>query len=105
MDKSFEAHNGGFHGIKILPNGYVATSGYIASSGYDATVRIWNPLIGNTWTLVQTFTNNYTNVDDFEYINSDQIATLFYQQIKIWSISSGKTLKTIGDNRTLSKYL
>jgi len=41
-------------------------------------------------------------VDDFEYINSDQIAALFYQQIKIWSISSGKTLKTIGDNRTLS---
>ena len=113
MVKSFEAHNGGFHGIKILPNGYVATSGYIASSGYDATVRIWNPLIGNTWTLVQTFTdyyNDYKYVSDFEYINLDQIATLLtyfnnkliYQQIKIWSISSGETLKTIGDNRTLS---
>ncbi len=87
--KSIQAHSSTVTRIKQLPNGFVATSG-------DYTVKIWNPSL-NMWSLVQTYSHSYY-VYAFDYINNDiMVSASSYNsnQIKIWLISTGQTIRTI----------
>jgi WD40 repeat protein len=87
--KSIQAHSSTIFRIKQLPNGYVATSG-------DYTVKIWNPSL-NMWSLVQTYSHsNYAHA--FDYINKDIMvssSSYYTNQIQIWLISTGETIRTI----------
>ena len=80
--KSIPAHSYAVERIKQLPNGYVATCDY-------STIKIWDPSFNN-WTLIQTF---YASA--FDYINNDLMISATGQGIKIWSIKTGETVRTI----------
>ena len=94
FQKSIQAHSSTVFRIKRLPNGYVATCG-------DTTVKIWDPSLYK-WTLIQTYTYNYYSHNAFDYINKDLMISAgkksynyVSNELNIWSISSGETVRTI----------
>jgi WD40 repeat protein len=94
FQKSIQAHSSTVLRIKQLPNGYVATCG-------DTTVKIWDPSLYK-WTLIQTYTYNYSSFNAFDYINKDLMISAGMKnynyvsnELNIWSISSGETVRTI----------
>ena len=87
---SFSAHSNFINRIKQLPNGYVATC------SIDNTAKIWNVTTSNnSWNLIRTYTHT-AYVYAIEYISTDTMVSsgVYDQSIKIWSISTGKTLMT-----------
>ena len=63
----------------------------MATCSWDYTVKIWS-----NWNLIQNYTGHISNVYDLEWISSDTIASGSYDQtIKVWSISTGQTQRTI----------
>ena len=88
---SFIPHGGNVYRIKILPNGYVATS------SVDKTVKVFDP--NNNWNLIRTYSNHTEWVRGLEYIGYDTMASCGDDRtIKIWSISTGETERTIDAN-------
>jgi WD40 repeat protein len=67
----------------------------VATCSDDGLVKIWNSL--SNWNLIRTYTGHSGAVYGLEWINSDTIASGGYIDgtIKIWSISSGLTNRTI----------
>jgi WD40 repeat protein len=102
---SFQAHYYLCYGFymcsaitRIKQSPFIETSNYVATCSYDSKVKIWNSL--KNWTLVQTYTgHNYTAwLMAMDWINANTIASGGYYEdlsVKIWSISSGKTLRII----------
>jgi len=74
---------------------------YVATLSSDNTAKIWDiATISNTnWTLIRTYTEHTSDVYDCEFINEDLIATgASDAKIKIWSMSTGVTNRTINTN-------
>jgi WD40 repeat protein len=74
---------------------------YVATLSSDDTAKIWDIMkISNTnWTLIRTYTGHTNAVYDCEFINEDLIATGSSDAtIKIWSLSTGVTNRTINTN-------
>jgi WD40 repeat protein len=74
---------------------------YVATLSSDDTAKIWDIMtISNTnWTLIRTYTGHTNAVYDCEFINEDLIATgASDATIKIWSMSTGVTNRTINTN-------
>lgn len=99
FQKSIQAHSSTVLRIKQLPNGYVATCG-------DTTVKIWDPSLYK-WTLIQTYTYNYYSFNAFDYINKDLMISAGIKsyrtknELNIWSIRSGETVRTIDINNNV----
>jgi len=84
---SFQAHTNTINGIKLLPNGFVATC------SDDSTLKMWNP---SNWNRIRTYTGHTSEVYCLEYIDSERIATGSEDKtIRIWSIKSGQTIQII----------
>ncbi len=58
-------------------------------------MKVWNSFAN--WNLIRTYTGHSNAVWELEWINLDTIASGGFSDytIKIWSISSGQTLRTI----------
>jgi WD40 repeat protein len=88
--KSFQAHTQAVLRIKQWPNSSLVITGSV-----DSKVKIWDPT-NNLWNLVLTYTDHAAWILALEYINADTIASSSNDHtIKIWSISTGATIKTI----------
>jgi WD40 repeat protein len=91
---SFQAHTHQINRIKQSP----FNSNYVATCSNDFIVKLWNTTT-SCWTLIRTYTNHTQAVLGLEWINEDTIASGSNDlTIKIWSIVSGQT------NRTISTY-
>jgi WD40 repeat protein len=88
---SFKAHSGFVNRIKPSP-----FNSFIATLSFDNTSKIWNPSLNSNWTLIQTYTEHTSWIYGLEYINEDTMATGGGdQKLKIWSITTGLTIRTI----------
>lgn len=99
-----KAHSSVINRIKMLPNGYFATT------SNDKSVKIWDT---STWTLKGTYCggtcgnwltqtkcsywcgNSYSSIYGIEYLYDTIIASGSYRSIFIWDFVSGKTLLTL----------
>ncbi len=89
--KSFTAHSDWINRIKQSPfnNGQ-----YVATCSDDSQVKIWD--CASSWTLVRNYTNHTSWVWGLEWITADTIVSGSEDQtIKIWSINTGQTQRTI----------
>ncbi len=89
---SFYAHTNKIYRIKQSPFG---NRNLVAKCSRDSTVKVWNSFAN--WNLIRTYTGHSNLVYGLEWINLDTIASGGFSDytIKIWSISSGQTLRTI----------
>ena len=86
----FKAHTNKTNHIKLSPY----NSSIIVTCSDDYTVKIWNLYLN--WTLIRNYTGHSSMVTSFDFIDEDTIVSGSYDgSIKIWSISTGVTLKTI----------
>ena len=92
--KSFQLHSSYVNRIKQSP---FDNSNYVATCSNDASVKIWNSY---DWTLVQTYASHNSYVYTVEWLDRDTLASsgAFDGTIKIWSLSSGLTKRTINTN-------
>ena len=90
MLKLFQAHTNMISRIKQLPNGLVATC------SHDKTAKIWDVSNISNWTLIQSYTNHTSVINDIEYINSVTIASGDTDgKLNLWLAYTGATLMTI----------
>ena len=92
--KSFQPHKLGITGVKQIP-----FNDYVVTTDIDE-VKIWDPT-NNIWSLIRTYNGHQGNnpVYGIEYLNKDIIATGGDDSlVKIWSINTGQTLRTINTN-------
>jgi WD40 repeat protein len=70
---------------------------FVATCSDDESVKIWNATITtNNWNLIRTYTGHGNPVNGLEWIDQDTIASGSNNKvIKIWSISTGTTARTI----------
>ena len=87
----FQAHTGQINLIKQSPY----NSALIVSCSHDFTVKIWNLYLNLT--LIRNYMNHTSAVLSFDFIDEDTIVSASVESIKIWSIGTGVTLKTIND--------
>jgi WD40 repeat protein len=67
----------------------------MASVSNDFKVKIWDAT-NNNWNLIRNYSSHTGAVQDIEYINGDTVATASSDRtIKIWSIKTGITNRTI----------
>jgi WD40 repeat protein len=98
--KSFKAHSSCPPTILDLNRGSCLrikqspfTNEYVATASFDRTAKIWN---SSNWTLIRTYTNHTSFINDAEFIDADTVATGSKDlTIKLWSISTGLTNRTI----------
>jgi WD40 repeat protein len=94
---SFKAHTEVIHHIKQSP--FVHTTDYVATCSKNTTVKIWYISNPSNWTLIRSYSNHSDAVYGLEWISEGTIASGAYDNtIKIWSIFSGETLRTINPN-------
>jgi WD40 repeat protein len=88
--RSFQAHTSQI--TRLIQSPF--SSGYAATCSFDYTVKIWNPF--SNWTLVRTLSGHSSSIEGLEWINDDTIATGSSDStLRIWTISSGTTIRTI----------
>jgi WD40 repeat protein len=85
---TFQAHTSYIYRIKQSP----FNLDYVATCSQDSTVKIWQL---HNWQLIRTYTGHTNWVYGLEFLNSDIISSSSLDNIKIWSISTGQTSRTI----------
>ncbi len=91
--KSFPAHTDAINRIKQSP----FNNNYVTTVSSDSSVKIWNS--NDNWNLVRTYNSHRNFVLALEYVDKDLIATGSGDEtIKIWSISTGATIRTINSS-------
>jgi WD40 repeat protein len=94
---SIAAHTNCVNRIKQSPFNNNNNNGYVATASSDCTVNIWNSY--NNWNLIRNYTGHTGGVYSLEWITEDMIASGdSLGAIKIWSISTGFTNRTINTN-------
>ena len=89
----FKAHSDGFvYRIKQSP--FIQSRNFVATC--SETVKIWDSSSPFNWTLIRTYSNQSV-VYDMEWLDEDTVISCgcVLETIKIWSISTGQTKKTI----------
>jgi WD40 repeat protein len=85
-------HSNAIRHLKYLPY----KNGYMGSASHDNTVNIWDTL---RWTSIQRYTNHTSVVYSLDQIDNDTMVSSSQDQtIRIWKISTDKTLKIITFN-------
>ena len=99
MFKTFTGHTGQVYRIKQSP--FTENSNHVAT-GSDSTVKIWDSSLN--WKLIQTYTQHTSYVSALEWLDKDTLASCggVDQIIKIWSVSTGQTKRTINVNGEVS---
>jgi hypothetical protein len=98
---SFQAHSDWIIRIKQSPFNANPNSNYVATCSHDGTVKIWNVLSSFNWTLITTYSQHSSYVYALEWLDADTLASAGYtdQTIKLWSITTGQTKRTIQTNQ------
>ena len=92
--KRFQAHSDFLYRIKQSP----FNTNHVATCSYDNTTKIWDSS-NNAWTIIRSYTQHTSRVYGIDFIDEDTIASGSKDQtIKIWSLSSGQTIRTINAN-------
>jgi WD40 repeat protein len=96
---SFEAHSNSINRIKQSP----FNTNYVATCSYDRTVKIWNVSSSLNWTLITTHSQHPSYVYDLEWLDIDTLASAGYSDgtIKLWSLTTGQTKRTIQTNQDI----
>jgi WD40 repeat protein len=95
---SFQAHSNLISRIKQSP----FNTNYVAICSSDYTVKIWNVSSSLNWTLITTYSQHSSPVYGLEWLDNDTLAsTSFDQTIKLWSMTTGQTKRTIQTNQNV----
>jgi WD40 repeat protein len=94
---SFQAHSSYIWRIKQSP--FNKNTNYVATCSLDATVKIWNVSSSFDWTLITTYSQNSSGVFSLEWLDKDTLASVDFQTIKLWSMATGQTKRTIQANQ------
>ncbi len=87
---SLQAHAHQINNIKQSP----FNMSYVATGSSDFKVKLW--MTTTSWTLLRMFTEHASSVYGLEFLSEDTIASGdFDGEIKIWSLSSALTKRTI----------
>jgi WD40 repeat protein len=94
---SFQAHSDDINRIKKSP----FNTNYVATCSDDKTVKIWNVLSSFNWTLITTYSQHSSDVRALEWLDNDTLASAgdLDQTIKLWSLTTGQTKRTIKKNQ------
>jgi WD40 repeat protein len=73
----------------------------VATCSLDNTVKIWNVSSSFDWTLITTYSQHSSEVYGLEWLDNDNLASAGYtdQTIKLWSLTTGQTKRTIKTNQ------
>jgi WD40 repeat protein len=101
---SFQGHSSYIWRIIQSPFNTNTNTNYVATCSQDKTVKIWNVSISLNWTLITTYSNHSSYVNALEWLDSETLASAGQTDgaIKLWSLSSGQTKRTIQTN---SQYI
>jgi hypothetical protein len=96
---SFQAHSNYIRRIKQSP--FNTNTNYVATCSLDKTVKIWNVSSSFDWTLIRTYSQHSSQVYALEWLDNDTLASAGYSDrtIKLWSIATGQTKRTIKTNQ------
>jgi WD40 repeat protein len=99
---SFKAHSSDIYRIKQSP--FNTNTNYVATCSEDKTVKIWNVSSSFDWTLITTYSQHSSGVYDLEWLDNDTLASAGYsdETIKLWSLTTGQTKRTIQTNQWVS---
>jgi len=91
-----QAHSQQINRIKQSPFNTNNTN-YVATCANDYTVKIWSVSSSLDWTLITTYSHAYNPVIALEWLDTYYLASAgrHEQIIKIWSLTTGQTIKTI----------
>jgi WD40 repeat protein len=94
---SFQAHSNYIIRIKQSP----FNTNYVATCSYDEKVKIWNVSSSFNWTLITTYSQHSPGVYALEWLDNDTLASAGYfdKTIKLWSLTTGQTRRTIQTNQ------
>ncbi len=94
---SFEAHSSIIYRIKQSP----FNTNYVATCSSDRTVKIWTVSSSFNLSLITTYSQHSSGVYALEWLDKDTVASAGYydQTIKLWSITTGQTKRTIQTNQ------
>jgi WD40 repeat protein len=98
---SFQAHSNYIRRIKQSPFNTNTNTNYVATCSLDKTVKIWNVSSSFDWTLIRTYSQHSSQVYALEWLDNDTLASAGYSDrtIKLWSIATGQTKRTIKTNQ------
>ena len=93
----FKAHSSHIWRIKQSP----FNTNYVATCSWDTTVKIWNVSSSSfNWTLITTYSQHSSNVYGLEWLDNDTLASgSLDKTIKLWSLTTGQTIRTIQTNQ------
>jgi WD40 repeat protein len=96
---SFKAHSSEIWRIKQSP----FKTNYVATCSIDETVKIWNVSSSFNWTLITTYYQHSSSVVALEWLDNDTLASGSDDRtIKLWSMATGQTKRTIQTNQWVS---
>jgi WD40 repeat protein len=98
---SFQAHSSYIYRIKQSP--FNTTTNYVATCSDDTKVKIWNVSSSLNWTLITTYSQHSSDVYALEWLDNDTLASAGWsdQTIKLWSLTTGQTKRTIQTNQDI----
>ena len=99
FNTSFQAHSSIIFRIKQS----TFNGAYVGTCSDDNTVKIWDASSSTNWNLIRTYSNHFAAVLALEFITFDTVSSAGYDRsIRIWSISTGQTQRTINTNSFIS---
>jgi WD40 repeat protein len=95
---SVQAHSSYIWRIKQSP--FNINTNYVATCSWDKTVKIWNVSSSFNLTLIRTYSQHLSEVYGLEWLDNDTLASagVYDQTIKLWSMATGQTKRTIQTN-------
>ena len=95
--RTFKAHSSRIIRIKQSPFLDATPLRYVATCSSDFTVKLWDSASSSNWPLIQTYSQHSSQIFGLEWLDADTLASsgLNDRTIKIWSVSTGQTKRTL----------
>jgi WD40 repeat protein len=97
--RTFQAHSSRIIRIKQSPFlDDTSLKKYVATCSSDSTVKVWDSASSSNWPLIQTYSQHSSQqIFGLEWLDADTLASsgLNDRTIKIWSVSTGQTKRTL----------